>query len=828
MLVLLILSVLGIQIRATDVTIYPIVTSGTCASHDYGYIADPATCEAAAGQVGWPSNSPYTGPPSSYYPRGCWDRSSSSTGGDLRFNTKTSSTVSCSTSYTCLCTFTAPACTNTGGSAPNSANPCICGNKVCTSDTGLFCDTSNNDRCSQFSTCATTNGAAANGANCACGTADCDGTTGLFCVASKSSCSTLPGPHLTLYHIVTSGTCTDNGYKYIADPTTCGTAAGQVGWRDTSANTYSWDGYPRGCFDRSSSGGDLKFNPDMASTVSCDSTYSKACLCAFTGPACPYADGGTVNTGPCVCGAATCSDATGLFCDTSNNDRCSQLATCSSTDGTATNPANCACGTTNCDAATTGPFCFADDNRCRFATCSNTDGSTANSADCACGTKDCDTTTGLYCFVDDNRCRHGPCANTDGSAANSEACTCGNSVCTEATGLYCDDSNNLCSGPPCDITDGSAANSGTCRCGNVGCTSSTGLICYSDVGSGACRKSDPGQFGYTKVFTGTCADTEAALISDKSTCDAAATQFGLKYTDSGSTNGDWATPACFWAPSIGTYALRLNTFVTSGKLCNHHSRTYNDGTYSEAFCLCMYVPDCEHKNGINANSDKCKCGLIACGYENVGFYCTASENKCHEIQSCVHTYGSVANTNNCECGNTECTNDTGLFCFADVNRCRPAPCANTDGYTINPAACACGTIDCDDTSGLYCYRPENVCANFAHPRRMGTEVGPVCPHDDGTTDNDGSVTYNLGVCKCGNNVCTSNSGGLGTGMFCTAASDTCSRPQACVNTDGSVANLVQCACGTSDCKAGEYCLYGTEDWLTQWGLCRDSSDGQIC
>jgi len=157
--------------------------------------------------------------------------------------------------------------------------------------------------------------------------------------------------------------------------------------------------------------------------------------------------------------------------------------------------------------------------------------------------------------------------------------------------------------------------------------------------------------------------------------------------------------------------------------------------------------------------------------------------------------------------------------------------------------------------------------DFAHPRRIGTEVGPVCPHDDGTTDNAGSVTYNVGWCKCGNKVCTSNSDGQGTGMVCTAASNTCSRPQACTNTDfsahnsaacacgtvdcaggeycweyhsrcaqfphcavtdGSAPNSAECACGTADCKVGEYCYYGTEDWLTQWGLCRDSSDGQLC
>ena len=68
---------------------YPIVTSGKCTDRGYEWIEDKATCEAAAGQVGWSDTTVYT-TLDSYYPRGCLDTS----WGDLYFNTDTSSRLS--------------------------------------------------------------------------------------------------------------------------------------------------------------------------------------------------------------------------------------------------------------------------------------------------------------------------------------------------------------------------------------------------------------------------------------------------------------------------------------------------------------------------------------------------------------------------------------------------------------------------------------------------------------------------------------------------------------------------------------------------------------
>ena len=126
--------------------VYPIVTSGMCTGNGYEWIADAATCQAAAGQVGW-SDTVASITSWSGFPRGCFDQRSSSSGGNLKFNTNPSSTGYCgsSNSEACLCAaFTAPACTHDNGTTVNP-NHCVCGaSGACTSATGLFCASSLN------------------------------------------------------------------------------------------------------------------------------------------------------------------------------------------------------------------------------------------------------------------------------------------------------------------------------------------------------------------------------------------------------------------------------------------------------------------------------------------------------------------------------------------------------------------------------------------------------------------------------------------------------------------------------------------------------------
>ena len=405
---------------------------------------------------------------------------------------------------------------------------------------------------------------------------------------------------------------------------------------------------------------------------------------------------------------------------------------------------------------------------------------------------------------------------------------------------------------------------------------------------------------YLVVTSGTCNSNKLAYITSTEECEAAAIQVGWSDTTARHDGtGSSYPPGCY---TRGRYAVggntQFNTVTTSTVQCS--------GTWASA-CLCSFIaPYCSHGDGATPNSAPCICGNKACtSFAGLfcytlgnkcsksvipactsdantpvggvcdcgtaecqpGFFCDAANNVCNPSPSCAITDGSAANLEACMCGNSDCTEATGLYCDVSNNICSGPPCDITDGFAANSELCECGLVTCTNDTGLFCYGPENVCADFAHPRRIGTEVGPVCPHDDGTTDNAGSVTYNVGRCKCGNKACTSNSDGQGTGMVCTAASNTCSRPQACTNTDGSAhisaacacgtvdcaggeycweyhsrcaqlpscaiadgsaVNSADCACVTIDCKGGEYCLYGTEDWLTQWGICKESSVGPLC
>ncbi len=357
---------------------------------------------------------------------------------------------------------------------------------------------------------------------------------------------------------------------------------------------------------------------------------------------------------------------------------------------------------------------------------------------------------------------------------------------------------------PCTNTSG-LLNSGTCQCGSETCTNSTGLICYSTTGGGSCRPNDEGAYGYPRPTSGNCVDVSVSgrgLIGDIASCNAAASSLGLRDTTASESRYTGYPPGCFW----NNNNLKFNTLSTSTTSC----------ASSSEYCICIAGSVCDHENGTNENSGRCICGNIVCGYETAGLYCTASENKCHKTPVCAHTEGSLTNANECSCGNTECTSATGLFC----------------------------------------YSPHNICADYANPRKIGAFTAPKCPQSDGV---------NTSPCVCGDSGTCTGSGADNTGLVCDAETSTCSRPDSCSKTDGLVKNAASCACGSVDCASEEYCRvrlngcsqyahcsvtngsnatggtcacgsvdcaveeychYGTEDWLTQWGLCRNSSD--IC
>ena len=135
------------------------------------------------------------------------------------------------------------------------------------------------------------------------------------------------------------------------------------------------------------------------------------------------------------------------------------LAVCSVTNGQQNNSVDCLCGTATCTSLT-GLYCMSAMDRCgrsaMEAACSVTNGTRANSAACSCGTSDCTLSNGLYCLKSSNHCSSQPsCTNVDGSVENTKACTCGTSECSTSNGLFCTESTNQCSTEAsCHIVNG--------------------------------------------------------------------------------------------------------------------------------------------------------------------------------------------------------------------------------------------------------------------------------------------------------------------------------------------------------------------------------------
>ena len=101
------------------------------------------------------------------------------------FNSAVGAKVECTTDKQCICAV-GPVCSDTTGSTSNDS-PCICDYSVCTTLTGLYCDTGG-ALCTRGSTCSSTNGALANPVPCSCGISFCYDAPGLYCISSLDFC----------------------------------------------------------------------------------------------------------------------------------------------------------------------------------------------------------------------------------------------------------------------------------------------------------------------------------------------------------------------------------------------------------------------------------------------------------------------------------------------------------------------------------------------------------------------------------------------------------------------------------------------------------------
>ena len=81
---------------------------------------------------------------------------------------------------------------------------------------------------------------------------------------------------------------------------------------------------------------------------------------------------------------------------------------------------------------------------------------------------------------------------------------------------------------------------------------------------------------------------------------------------------------------------------------------------------------------------------------------------------------------------------------------------------------------------------------------------------------------NLDACGCGTAVCSST-----TGLFCTSSTNTCSQYASCSVEDGSEENSNACACGARDCttSTGLFCL-GSHDKCAQVAACAKTNGSE--
>lgn len=241
----------------------------------------------------------------------------------------------------------------------------------------------------------------------------CTETTGLICYVTgdTGSCrKNEPGPYG--YKKLPVGYCAEAGVAgraRIDDEASCNAAAVSLGLTDTKAAVTGSTIEPQGCYWYQQQ---LRFNFLNSATL-CEQ-HSDFCIC-FSAPTCGIRDGTMSNAAPCLCGSATCTPSTGLYCD-GVTSTCSRGDTCSNTDGSLANSVACACGRyipgvwptptiypVACNAFN-GMYCDASSYKCSPGTTCPIDNG-INTVDCLCGTSSCNVLSGMFCTASKSSCR---------------------------------------------------------------------------------------------------------------------------------------------------------------------------------------------------------------------------------------------------------------------------------------------------------------------------------------------------------------------------------------------------------------------------------------
>ena len=161
------------------------------------------------------------------------------------------------------------------------------------------------------------------------------------------------------------------------------------------------------------------------------------------------------------------------------------------------------------------------------------------------------------------------------------------------------------------------------------CTANTGLICFTTTELGACRKSDPGPFGYVEQAGERLKASQACstllggtTIPDEASCIIASNSMGV------SSNINSAAY---------TQNVPLKCSISSDKSESFFNSAAEDyggqGTCGTSWqnkinnCLCLVAQACSSTDGSVENANKCKCGNSFC-FSSTGMFCVASSSTC--------------------------------------------------------------------------------------------------------------------------------------------------------------------------------------------------------
>jgi hypothetical protein len=279
--------------------------------HNTGYIFDQTDCNNAAKDLDFADDTAsYAN--SQDLPPGCYKEGSTT----LMFNAKKKG-GDCD-AFKCLCA-SAPTCKFQDGKTSNSNMPyCICGDSLCTENTGLYC--SSVSGCAKVPTCAITNASKPVESNCQCGgsgaTTEC--SAGQFCYVSgvsgkkKGQCN----QKQVMYQRIYSGKCDSlPGGTFVSGKGECMGIATMDGFK-APVSKYESD-TPQGCYWRMSYL-NLFWN-SKKSGVSASTSYRPYCAIYLFD--CEHGNGMELNQYGCKCGTSVC-EYQNQYCLHSEN-RCS-------------------------------------------------------------------------------------------------------------------------------------------------------------------------------------------------------------------------------------------------------------------------------------------------------------------------------------------------------------------------------------------------------------------------------------------------------------------------------------------------------------------------